>query len=270
MKIIKKIAELDKYISNVSNLGFVPTMGGLHKGHVSLIKESIKKCKKTLISIFINPTQFNKKKDFLTYPKNMKKDLAILKKLDVDIVFIPSSKEMYKKKRKKKIIIKKNLNILCGKYRKGHFEGVIDIVDRFLQIIKPRYIFLGEKDFQQQFLVKQHINNRFKTTVKLCKTIRNKNKIALSTRNKLLNIREIKKCSLIVKKLISVKNKVKKKLNYSKNIFNIKRELMNNFKIKIDYLELRNENNLSKKFNKNNFRVFIAYHIGKVRLIDNL
>ena len=114
MKIIKKIDELNKYISNVSNLGFVPTMGGLHKGHVSLIKESIKKCKKTLISIFINPTQFNKKKDFLTYPRNMKKDLSILKKLDVDIVFIPSSKEMYKKKRKKKIIIKKNLNILCG------------------------------------------------------------------------------------------------------------------------------------------------------------
>ena len=188
MKIIKKIDELDKYISNVSNLGFVPTMGGLHKGHVSLIKESIKKCNKTLISIFINPTQFNKKKDFLTYPRNMKKDLSILKKLDVDIVFIPSSKEMYKKKRKKKIIIKKNLNILCGKYRKGHFEGVIDIVDRFLQIIKPRYIFLGEKDFQQQFLVKQHINNSCKTTVKLCKTIRDKNKIALSTRNKLLNI----------------------------------------------------------------------------------
>ena len=182
---------LDKYISNVSNLGFVPTMGGLHKGHVSLIKESIKKCKKTLISIFINPTQFNKKKDFLTYPKNMSKDLAILKKLDVDIVFIPSSKEMYKKKRKKKIIIKKNLNILCGKYRKGHFEGVIDIVDRFLQIIKPRYIFLGEKDYQQLKIIEELIKiEKSKTKIISCPSIRYENGISISSRYKFFNVKQ--------------------------------------------------------------------------------
>ena len=97
MKIIKKKNDFNKYLTNISNLGFVPTMGSLHDGHLSLVKESQKICKKTLVSIFVNPTQFNNKKDFLSYPRNIKKDLNILKKLKVDYVFIPNKKEIYKK-----------------------------------------------------------------------------------------------------------------------------------------------------------------------------
>ena len=98
-----------------------------------------------------------------------------------------AKKEIYKKRRFKKIIIKKNLNILCGKHRKGHFEGVIDIIDRFLNLINPKYMFLGQKDFQQQFLIKEYVKNKFKVKIKSCKTVRDNNKIALSSRNKLLN-----------------------------------------------------------------------------------
>jgi len=269
MKIIKKKNDFNKYLTNISNLGFVPTMGSLHDGHLSLVKESQKICKKTLVSIFVNPTQFNNKKDFLSYPRNIKKDLNILKKLKVDYVFIPSKKEIYKKRRFKKIIIKKNLNILCGKHRKGHFEGVIDIIDRFLNLINPKYMFLGQKDFQQQFLIKEYVKNKFKVKIKSCKTVRDNNKIALSSRNKLLNEKELKIVSKITNKLILLRKNIKKNINLFKKIKNIKKELINNFNIKLEYLEILNKKNFSKNIRKNNFKIFIAYYIGKVRLIDN-
>jgi len=269
MKIIKKKNDFNKYLTNISNLGFVPTMGSLHDGHLSLVKESQKICKKTLVSIFVNPTQFNNKKDFLSYPRNIKKDLNILKKLKVDYVFIPSKKEIYKKRRFKKIIIKKNLNILCGKHRKGHFEGVIDIIDRFLNLINPKYMFLGQKDFQQQFLIKEYVKNKFKVKIKSCKTVRDNNKIALSSRNKLLNEKELKIVSKITNKLILLRKNIKKNINLFKKIKNIKKELINSFNIKLEYLEILNKKNLSKNIRKNNFKIFIAYYIGKVRLIDN-
>ena len=269
MKIIKKKNDFNKYLTNISNLGFVPTMGALHGGHLSLVRESQKICKKTLVSIFVNPTQFNNKKDFLSYPRNIKKDLNILKKLKVDYVFIPSKKEIYKKRRFKKIIIKKNLNILCGKHRKGHFEGVIDIIDRFLNLINPKYMFLGQKDFQQQFLIKEYVKNKFKVKIKSCKTVRDNNKIALSSRNKLLNEKELKIVSKITNKLILLRKNIKKNINLFKKIKNIKKELINSFNIKLEYLEILNKKNLSKNIRKNNFKIFIAYYIGKVRLIDN-
>ena len=269
MKIIEKKKNLDKYLTNISNLGFIPTMGALHAGHLSLVRESQKICKKTLVSIFVNPTQFNNKKDFLSYPRNIKKDLNILKKLKVDYVFIPSKKEIYKKRRFKKIIIKKNLNILCGKHRKGHFEGVIDIIDRFLNLINPKYMFLGQKDFQQQFLIKEYVKNKFKVKIKSCKTVRDNNKIALSSRNKLLNEKELKIVSKITNKLILLRKNIKKNINLFKKIKNIKKELINSFNIKLEYLEILNKKNLSKNIRKNNFKIFIAYYIGKVRLIDN-
>ena len=106
MKIIRSIKKLKNIISNVDNLGFVPTMGGLHKGHLSLIKKSINTCNKTLVSIYVNPTQFNSKIDFLKYPRNIKKDLIVLKKINADFVFIPKTSEIYNKARSKKLIIK--------------------------------------------------------------------------------------------------------------------------------------------------------------------
>ena len=269
MKIIKKINHLNKYISNVSNIGFVPTMGGLHNGHLSLIKESKKTSDKTLVSIFVNPTQFDKKKDFFTYPRSLKNDLSKLKIKKVDFVFIPTSKEIYYKKRKRKIVINKKYKILCSKFRKGHFEGVLDVIERFLKIIRPKFIFFGEKDYQQYFLIKKYFKKKFKTKIILCKTIRDKNKIALSSRNQLLKKNEIKIASSIAKKLIILKNKIKKNPKNSKNLIQFKNFLTNRFKIKIDYLEIRDKKKLSKNFKKNNFKIFIAYHINKIRLIVN-
>ena len=159
MKLFTSKKKLQTEIKNINNISFVPTMGALHKGHISLIKKSVKKSKKTLVSIFVNPKQFDNKKDFNSYPKSYKKDIKILKRLRVSYLYKPTYADIYKFKTKNKIFLDQSSKILCGKYRKGHFIGVIDVVNRLLEIIKPKKIFLGKKDFQQLFLIKKHIIN---------------------------------------------------------------------------------------------------------------
>ena len=153
MKLIRKISDLNKAIKDNNKLGFVPTMGGLHDGHQSLIRKSKKKCKKTIVSIFVNPKQFNVINDYKSYPRNLSKDLKILKKLNVEYVFIPKVNQIYKKEKIKKFQLTKSQKILCAKYRKGHFEGVLNVMNRFMKMILPKYVFMGEKDFQQLFLM---------------------------------------------------------------------------------------------------------------------
>ena len=214
MKIIRSIKELKKTIPNITNLGFVPTMGGIHNGHLSLFDKSINKCNKTLASIYINPTQFNNKKDFLKYPTNINKDLKILKKLKIDFVFIPKTYEIYKKKRSKKLKIHSKKNVLCGKFRKKHFDGVIDVIDRLLNLINPNYMFLGEKDFQQLFLIKNYVKKKFRVKIVPCKSIRDKNYIALSSRNYLLSKKDLIIASQIAKKLKLFKIRLRSNHNY--------------------------------------------------------
>lgn len=269
MKIIRSIKKLKSINSNVDILGFVPTMGCIHKGHLSLIKKSINKCNKTLVSIYVNPTQFNSKIDFSKYPRNIKKDLTILKKNNTDFVFIPKTPEIYSKVRSKKLVINNKKKILCGKFRKKHFKGVIDIVDRLINIINPKYIFLGEKDFQQLFLIKKHVKRKFKVKIIACKTIRDKNYVALSSRNNLLSKKELINAGKIAKKLSLLKKKIKNDNSFQKKINYVKKFLIKKYKIKIDYLELRNEKDLSTYKNGSKFRLFVAYHIRNVRLIDN-
>ena len=269
MKLIKLKTDLIKAIEFDKILGFVPTMGSLHEGHKALIKTSQKNCKKTLVSIFINPTQFNNKKDYKTYPKNLKKDLNYLKKLNVDYVYLPTIKQIYCKKNDK-IKLSKLQNILCAKFRKGHFEGVLDVLNRFVELIFPQKIFMGEKDFQQFFLVKNYIENNYTTKVYMCKTIRAKNKLALSSRNSLLNKKSFIKTGMITKKLLRLKNEINRnRKNYKKLILNLKIELTKNFDIKIEYLECRNIQNLSTNIFNKPFKLFVAYYIDNVRLIDN-
>jgi len=269
MKLIKLKTDLIKAIEFDKRLGFVPTMGSLHKGHKALIKTSKKNCKKTLVSIFVNPTQFNNKKDYETYPKNLKKDLNYLKKLKVDYVYLPTIKQIYWKKNDR-IKLNKSQNILCAKFRKGHFEGVLDVLDRFVELISPQKIFMGEKDFQQFFLVKNYIENKYNTKVHLCKTIRAKNKLALSSRNSLLNKQSFITSGIITKKLLKLKNEISRnRKNYKKLIFNLKKELSKSFDIKIEYLECRNMQNLSTNILNKPFKLFVAYYIYNVRLIDN-
>ena len=269
MIIFKSLNRLNKEVNFKANIGFVPTMGSLHKGHISLIKSSKKICKKTLVSIFINPSQFNKVNDLKNYPRNMKRDIMILKKLKVDYLLTPNVSDIYRSKKNTKIKLNKKDKIMCAQYRPGHFEGVLAVINQFLQRFKPKCIFFGEKDYQQLFLIKKFIKNKFKTKIFSCSTIRDKNKLALSSRNILLSDQDIKKSSFIANLLLKFKKKIKKNISLKKNLNNIIYKINSIKNIKIEYLEIRNKNNLSKNYNKNNFRIFLAYYNKKIRLIDN-
>ena len=271
MKIFKDRHSLRKEILKTKGTSFVPTMGRLHKGHLSLIKQSKKSKFKTLVSIFVNPKQFNKKSDFRSYPRNTKEDIKLLKKLKINYLYIPKFKDIYGFKPKKKVFLYKSSKELCGKFRKGHFEGVINVVNRFLEIIKPKYIYLGKKDYQQLYLIKKHIEKRkIKSKIIECKTIRENNGIACSSRNSNLNKNQKKIASNIFYYLDNLKKKIKK--NYSLfNINKIKKDLIDIGASKIDYLENYNVKSFNrvKRPNKK-FNLFFAYYIKNIRLIDNI
>ncbi len=267
MKIFKDKHSLKKEILKAKGISFVPTMGGLHKGHISLIKKSKKTKLKTLVSIFVNPKQFNQKKDFKSYPRNQKKDLKILRNLKVDYLYLPSIKDIYSFKPNNKVFLDKFSKQLCGKYRKGHFRGVLNVVNRFLDIIKPKKLLMGRKDFQQLYLIKKHtIKRKMKTKIVECETIREKNGVACSSRNFKLNLRQKK----VASKIYFYLKKIKNKFNYI-NPSILKKEIKKLGANKIDYIEFYNIKNFkkSKKIDKNN-RIFIAYFLNNVRLIDNI
>jgi len=270
MKIILNNNILRKTLRPFDDIGFVPTMGGIHKGHVSLIKKSIKFNKKTIVSIFINPKQFNDIKDFKSYPSNIKNDLSILKKIKhLDFIYIPQFKDIYKNKKQSQIKIKKKDKILCAKYRKGHFEGVLDVMSRLTTLIKPTKIFMGEKDFQQYFLVKNFIEKKFNTKVIGCKTIRNKNKLALSSRNFLFDKKELKNVEKISKTFLDLKKKIKNTNNINLFLQKSKKDLEKFFNIKIEYLENRNTKNLTISNKYKGSKIFLSYYYKSIRLIDN-
>jgi len=271
MKIFKDKHTLQKEIFKNKGISFVPTMGGLHKGHISLIKHSKKSGLKTLVSIFVNPKQFSKKSDFRCYPRNTKKDIRLLKKLKINYLYTPSFKDIYGFKTRNKVFLDNSSKKLCGKFRKGHFEGVLDVVNRFLEIIKPKYIYLGKKDYQQMYLINKHIEKRkIKSKVIECKTIRENNGIACSSRNLNLNKNQMRIASNIFNYVSNLKKKIKKNYDlFKKN--KIKKDILNLGADKIDYLENYNLKNFKqiKRPNKR-FNLFIAYYIKSTRLIDNI
>ena len=271
MKILLNKTSLTKSLRHFSDIGFVPTMGSIHKGHLSLISKSNQICHKTVVSIFVNPKQFNNKKDLKTYPKNIKKDLKLLNQTrKVDFVYIPKFNDIFENNKKPKIKLNKKDKILCAKFREGHFEGVLDVMDRLTNIVKPTKIFMGNKDFQQLFLVKKFLKKKYTTSVVGCKTIRDKNKIALSSRNYLLSKENLILASKIVRKLNNVKKYIKIKKNKNKYLLTVKNDFQKQFKIKVEYLELRDINNLKLSNVINTSRIFVAYYLNGVRLIDNL
>ncbi len=271
MKILLNKTSLTKSLRQFSDIGFVPTMGSIHKGHLSLISKSNQICSKTVVSIFVNPKQFNNKKDFKTYPKNIKNDIKLISKTKkVDFLYVPKLTDIFKNNKKPKIKLIKIDKILCAKFRKGHFEGVLDVMDRLTSIVKPNKIFMGNKDFQQLFLVKKYLKKKYNTDVIGCKTIRNKDRIALSSRNYLLTKENLIIASKIIKKLIVLKKNIKLEKNKNKYLLSVKKDLQKRFKIKIDYLELRNTDNLKLSNVIDRSRLFVSYYLNGVRLIDNL
>ena len=269
MKIISKKRKLEEVLKGYRNLGFVPTMGGLHTGHISLIKKSIIQCEKTIVSIFINKPQFNQKKDYMKYPRVIKKDIKKLENLRVDFLYLPRHKEIYPKGINKSIKINPFGRQLCGKKRPGHFEAVADVIDRFIKIIKPKKIYFGEKDMQQLKIMDEFIKkNHPYTKVIPCRTIREKNGIAMSSRNYLLSFNEKIIASKIFKLLISKKQSlIKDKISLIK----LKDKIIKLGAKKIDYINIIDINKIIKPYKKKKiFKIFIAYYLGSVRLIDNI
>ena len=268
MKILLKNNDLNEALLSNSNIGFVPTMGSLHNGHISLIKKSLKYCKKTIVSIFVNPTQFNNKNDFRKYPRNLKKDLRILKKLKVNFAYIPTKKQIFNSKNPINIRLSKKDKILCAKYRKGHFEGVIDVMTRLTNKIKPSKIFMGEKDFQQLYLLKKYLRKHSSKIIE-CRTIREKNKLALSSRNSLLQKREKNLAAKLITNIMKLKRKLNKESNIKKVLNKTGNEINKLQNVKIEYLELRNIKNLKISNKLKNSKIFVSFYINNVRLIDN-
>ena len=271
MKIFKNKLRLQKEISKDKCISFVPTMGGFHEGHLSLIKKTTNYNCKTLVSIFINPKQFNKKDDFRNYPRNLKKDIDILKKIKIDYLYIPTYKDIYGFKPKHKVYLDKFYKELCGKFRKGHFEGVLNVVNRFLEIIKPKYIYLGLKDFQQLSLINHHIlKNKISTKTIQCKAIRHANGVVYSTRNFNLNKNELKIASNIYSYLFKEKKKIKINIKFfKKNI--IKNKLISFGANKVDYIQYIKSKKLLKISKvKSKSKIFVAYYLKNIRLIDNI
>lgn len=269
MKIVSNKNKLIALLDREKNLGFVPTMGALHKGHASLIKKSVKECKKTIVSIFVNKPQFNKKSDYKKYPRTLKKDIFYLRKLKVNILFIPTTKQIYPNGRNKKLKINSFKRQLCGKFRPGHFDAVVDVVDRFIKIIKPNKIFLGEKDMQQLKIIEDYLKrNKIKTKVVSCKTVREKNGLACSSRNALLSSNE----KLIAAKIYNLLNKNKLNLQkYPKLLNTIEKKIFKFGVDKIDYLKILDVNKMIKPYKKNSkYKIFIAYYLSQTRLIDNV
>ena len=269
MKTISNKNKLIKFTHYEKNLGFVPTMGAIHQGHISLIKKCVSQCEKTIVSIFINKPQFNRKSDFQKYPRLLKKDISILKKFKVDYLYLPSVNQIYPNGRNKNIKISSFGKKLCGKFRPGHFEAVADVIDRFIKIIKPKNIYFGEKDMQQLKIIEHFVKkNHIKTQIIGCKTIREKNGMAYSSRNFLLSSKEKKIASRIYKLLFNKK----KYMIISNTSFNyVKKKILQLGASRIDYIKILDINKVIKPHKKNKkYRIFIAYYISSTRLIDNI
>jgi len=269
MKIIRSKNKLKKLIYNEKDLGFIPTMGAIHIGHISLIKRSISQCSKTIVSIFINEPQFSRKDDFKRYPRILKRDIQILRKLKINYLYLPKKNQIYPHGQNKNIKISSFSKKLCGKFRPGHFKAIVDVVDRFIKIIKPKKIFFGEKDMQQLIIINHFIKKNYKKIkVVGCKNIREKNGVACSSRNFLLTLEQKKIASKVykflkIKKIDLIKNKI--------NLKSIKRKIYKLGATKIDYLEILDINKLIRPYFKNNkYKIFIAYYLDRIRLIDNI
>ena len=249
-------------------------MGSLHEGHLSLIRNASNKCDFVWVTIFINPKQFNSLDDFNAYPKDIDNDVKKIFSISKHIkIFIPSTNEMYPyKKFDENYEFEQIGNVLEGKYRPGHFNGVAIIVKKLFDLFSPNMVFFGEKDFQQTLIIKRLISWYYpKIKIFVCPTIRNKDGLALSSRNQLISKKLLSKCKIIFETLQFAK------ANYEKTDFPIlleeirkKIEILDEFKL--EYFEIRDEEKLDLfcKGEKKSFRGFISVKVDGIRLIDNL
>lgn len=266
--------ELKKQKKNNNPICLVPTMGSLHEGHYSLVHKALEASETVWVSIFVNPTQFNDNNDFINYPKNLNKDIETLLNISKNIkIFAPSAKEIYGKNiEPQKFNFGYIGEVMEGKFREDHFKGVATIVTKLLDLFKPDFVFFGEKDFQQILIVQKIIDESFHgTNLVRCETVRNKNGLALSSRNKLLKRKDFNNSNIIYEMLVFSKKNLMK-IPYNKIKAHITSEINKVENFKLEYFEIRDEKSLFE-IKKNNFniglRAFISVKVNSVRLIDN-
>lgn len=277
MQVIKKIKEMQAYSDEARArgkiIGFVPTMGYLHEGHLSLVRAAKKDCDVVIVSIFVNPTQFGPNEDFNDYPRDFEHDSALLEKEKADILFYPSVDEMYPEEQLTLVKIDKIAEHLCGISRPTHFHGVATVVSKLFNIAKPHKAYFGQKDYQQCLVIKKMAKDLdFDIDIVTCPTVREKDGIAMSSRNKYLSPEERKSALSLDKSLVMAKKMIENGENDIEKIKRHIKEMIEKEKsAKIDYIEILNSKNLEKiKKIKGNVIVALAVFIGKTRLIDNM
>ncbi len=276
MKIYTTIDEIQHYLktqlSDQATIGFVPTMGALHEGHLSLLKKARSENKIVVCSIFVNPIQFNNKEDFDKYPQTIDNDIQYLENANCDILFHPSVNEMYPEKIMKEFDWGELDKILEGKFRPGHFNGVGIVLEKLFNIIKPHRAYFGEKDYQQLLITKKLVNLlNLSVQIITCSTVREKDGLAMSSRNMRLTDEERQIAPVVYQILLQAKEQVKKE-----SVDEIKRWVikeLQKYPVTLDYFEIADAENLrfiSNWKESTNSIALIAWYLGKIRLIDNI
>jgi len=277
MKIFYTIREINRYLTTVRKknytIGFIPTMGALHKGHISLIKKSKEENDITVCSIFVNPIQFNNKSDFEKYPINTEKDIKMLESEKCDVLFRPSYIEMYPAEITEKYDFGLLESVMEGKHRLGHFNGVAIVVKRLFDIINPHYAYFGEKDFQQLMIIKKLVTN-CKLPIKIipCPIVREDDGLAMSSRNERLTIEQRKISSEIYR--ILKESAEKYKTIPLKNIKQwVEDEVTKINQFKLEYFEIADSvtlQSITDYTDGKKIMGFIVVNVGDIRLIDNI
>ncbi len=277
MIIIKQVQKIKDFIYNLKfqgkTIGFVPTMGALHDGHISLIKKSKSENNLTICSIYVNPTQFNNESDLKKYPITIESDINKLEMAGCDMLFLPSTSEMYLNEEiNERYDLGKLENILEGKYRLGHFQGVCVIVDKLLKAINPTTLYLGKKDYQQCMVVhKMIVDKKYAVKLVLCETERETDGLAMSSRNLRLTKKERMDASKIIESLRLMKNNIKP--GNLEEIKTIAKNYLTKNGYKVDYTEIADAETLeivSEWDGKIELVALVAAYLNEVRLIDNI
>jgi len=272
-KLINSIEEMSTIRRQLKGtIGFVPTMGFLHEGHLSLVKAADKHSDIVIVSIFVNPTQFSVNEDLSNYPRNIERDIELLSKLEVNYIFLPTDKQMYPEGYKTWVNVDKITQVLCGRSRPTHFRGVTTIVAKLMNIIDPDFMYMGEKDFQQLVVLKQMANDlNFRTKIVGCSIVREKDGLALSSRNKYLSLEGRKKALCLNKSLLLAQKLFSEDIRSSNKIISQMTSLIDDHEGIIDYVEVFNPESLEHITElKSGCRIAVAVIIENTRLIDNI
>ncbi len=274
MKVFNTVAELQRELKSLDKtIGFVPTMGAIHDGHLSLIKHAKKHAEVVVASIFVNPTQFNNKEDYDKYPRTIAVDSSKFADTNLDYLFIPSEDEVYPKKYDKAYDFEGLDEVMEGKYRPGHFKGVANVVFRLFEIVKPTHAFFGEKDYQQLLIIKKMVEQEsLNIEIISCPIIREESGLAMSSRNLRLSEKARKEASRIYKTLQLVKeNYFSKSISELENM--VKSEISEQADWELEYFQIAKNENLqptTDEEKKASSRAFIVVRVENVRLIDNI